>query len=265
MPTPFALTPFTLSAEQRAEFDARGVLRLPGFHDPAAITPMADALWADLGERLGLVRGRPETWHMVRPAQFQGLTHGGAFDALGSPKTRALADDLLGAGEWETPRRWGQPLVTFPSATCDLSGPVWHFDLPGNDWRVGLPGLRLFTFLEPVGPGGGGTLVVAGAHRLALDIARASGPIPSATMRKKLKAAHPWFARMVEAPMAAVPDYLGVPAQVGGVEVMVEAMTGAPGDLIVMHPLMPHGISHNGSDRARMMVVSTVWRKGKAR
>ena len=112
-------------------------------------------------------------------------------------------------------------------------------------------------------PGGGGTLVVAGAHRLALDIARAGGPIPSAVMRKKLKAAHPWFARMVAAPMDAVPDYLGVPAQVGGVEVVVEQMTGVPGDLIVMHPLTPHGVSHNGSDRVRMMVVSTVWRKGK--
>ena len=254
---------FILNAEQRAEFDARGVLRLPGFNDPAAIAPMADVLWADLGERLGLMRGRPDTWTIVRPAQFQALTHGATFDALGSPKVRALADDLLGAGAWETPRRWGQPLVTFPSATSDIPGPVWHFDLPGNDYRVGLPGLRLFTFLEPVAPGGGGTLVVAGAHRLALDIARVGGPIPSAVMRKKLKASHPWFARMVEAPMDAVPGYIGVPAAVGGVEVVVEQMSGAPGDLVVMHPLMLHGVSHNASDRPRMMAVSTIWRKAK--
>ena len=252
--------PFTLTDQQRAEFDARGVLRLPGFHDPEAIAPMADALWADLDERLGLVRGRPETWTIVRPAQYQGLTHGEVFDALGSPAMRALADELLGEGAWEVPRRWGQPLVTFPSPRPDQPRPVWHFDLPGNDYRVGLPGLRLFSFLEPVAAGGGGTLVVAGAHRLALDIARVGGPIPSATMRKKLKAAHPWFARMVEAPTDAVPDYLGVAAEVGGVEVVVEEMTGAPGDLIVMHPLMLHGVSHNRSDRVRMMVVSTVWR-----
>jgi hypothetical protein len=256
--------PFTLSPEQRAEFEARGVLRLPGFYDPATIAPMADALWADLEARLGLVRGRPETWTIVRPAQFQGLTHGATFDALGSPALHALADDLLGAGAWDVPRRWGQPLVTFPSARSDPPGPVWHFDLPGDDYRVGLPGLRLFGFLEPVAPGGGGTLVVAGAHRLALEIARNGGPIPSATMRKKLKAAHPWFARMVEAPMDAVPDYVGVPAEVGGVQVVVEEMTGSPGDLVVMHPLMLHGVAHNGSDRARMMVVSTIWRKARS-
>ena len=98
-------TAFALTDRQRAEFEARGVLRLPGFHDPAVIAPMADALWADLGERLGLVRGRPETWTVARPAQFQGLTHGGTFDALGSSAIRALADDLLGGGAWEEPRR----------------------------------------------------------------------------------------------------------------------------------------------------------------
>ena len=255
---------FTLTDDQRAAFAARGVLRLPGFHPAETVAPMADAVWADMAARLGLVRDRPQTWTVVRPAQFQQVTGGGVFDALGSPALRALADALLGEGGWEAPRHWGQPLVTFPSARPDMPRPMWHFDLPGSDYRVGLPGLRLFTFLEPVTPGSGGTLVVAGSHRLALDIARKGGPIPSALMRKKLKAAHPWFDEVVEMSMDGVRGRLGAPVVIDGVPVAVEEMTGEPGDMIVMHPLMLHGLAHNGSDRVRMMAASTVWRRAKS-
>ena len=254
-------TRFTLTAEQRADFDARGFLRLRGFYPPEIIAPMANAVWADLAERLGLIRGRPETWTTVRPAQFQRLTHGDILNPLGSADLRRLAAALLGEGAWTEPRQWGQPLVTFPSARPDQPRPVWHFDVPGNAWRPPLPGLRFFTFLEPTGPGGGGTLYVAGAHRLALEVARTSGPLPSAVLRRKLAAAHPWVADLIAAPTEAMVGRVGETATVGAVPVAIEEMTGDPGDLILMHPLMLHGVAHNRSDRVRMMVAGDVWRR----
>ncbi|MFN9032995.1 MAG: hypothetical protein ACK5WU_04545, partial [Alphaproteobacteria bacterium] len=41
----------------------------------------------------------------------------------------------------------------------------WHTDLP-RDEAPDCPGVQAFTFLSPVAPGAGGTLVAAGSHRL---------------------------------------------------------------------------------------------------
>jgi hypothetical protein len=104
-----------LTREQLDEFDDRGVVRLPGFYPKADLDLMADRLWADLEERFGMRRGQPESWTVVFPAQFKALKRSGAFGALGSPKLIALADALLGAGNWDRPAFWGAPLVTIPT------------------------------------------------------------------------------------------------------------------------------------------------------
>jgi hypothetical protein len=98
-------TTFTLTPEQRETFDRVGALRLPGFYPAADIAGMTDRLWSDLERRFDIVRDRPETWTVVRPAQFQAVERAGAFAALGSQPLFDLADALLGAGAWDKPRR----------------------------------------------------------------------------------------------------------------------------------------------------------------
>lgn len=254
---------FTLSAAQRETLDRVGVLRLPGFFPAAEMAAMADALWADLERRFGIVRNRPETWTKLRPGQFQAVERAGAFSGLGSKAMLSLADSLLGAGAWEPPKRWGQPLVTFPAKVWDLQRVMWHLDYPATADRPGpLPALKLFTFLEPVAPHGGGTLYVAGSHRLAMETARARDrPIASSKVRQRLEADHAWFARLWAVPGDEVRALIGVDAQVRGVEVRVEEMTGDPGDLVVMHPAMLHGLAHNALDRPRMMLTQALMRK----
>lgn len=262
MPRTSSPKTFALTREQRETFDRVGVLRLPDFYSAADIAAMADSLWADLQSRFGIVRGRPWTWTKLRPTGFQAVERAGAFAALGSPELLALMDDLLGAGAWERPRRWGQPLVTFPSPAWDLPRVMWHLDYSGADHRAQLTALKLFTFLEPLRPHGGGTLYVAGSHRLVMEMAAGERrPIPSAAVRERLKADHSWFARLWAAKGdAGVRALIGAPAQAGGVTVQVEEMTGAPGDLILMHPTTLHGLSHNALDRPRMMLTQGVAR-----
>lgn len=252
MPDTFALTP-----AQREVFDRAGVLRLPAFFPVADIEVMADRLWADLGRRFGIVRDRPETWTKVRPGQFQALERSGAFDRLESPTMMDLADALLGAGAWERPGRWGQPLVTFPSATCDLPRAMWHLDYPVVDDKVvGLSALKAFTFLEPVLPRGGGTLYVSGSHHLAMEAARVVGlPAPSAKIRERLRADHAWFAQLWAAQGDKVGGLVGAETHVRDLRLRVEEMTGDPGDLVIMHPALLHGLSHNALDRPRMMLA----------
>jgi hypothetical protein len=257
MPTSSILTP-----AQQEDFDRIGVLRLPGLLPIADVAAMAHALWADLASRYAIVRDDPATWITVRPAQFQALKRSCAFAALGSPRVRALADSLLGAGAWEAPRRWGQPLVTFPSPAWNLPRVMWHLDYPVGDKGERLTAVKLFAFLEPVLPHGGGTLVVAGSHKVATALSRGAGrPARSADMRERLKAEHPWFARLWATPGDEVRALLGVPSDVGGVTVEVQEMTGAPGDLVLMHPAMLHGLAHNALERPRMMLTQGLERR----
>ncbi len=254
---------FTLTALQRVAFDARGIVSLPQFFRRADIASMRDALWADLERRHGILRNKPDTWSVIRPAHFQKLVRSGAFDRLGTPALFGLADALLGADSWSVPRHWGLPLVTMPSPQPDLPGVMWHFDVPGGDYRAQLPALRAFTFLEPVAADGGGTLFIAGSHRLAMEIAAREGTLPSAKLRARLKATHPWFAELfAKSSDGEIRPRMNERATISGVDVEVGQLTGEPGDAILMHPLMLHGLAHNASKTPRAMATITVWRKG---
>ena len=259
------LVPFDLTREQLDEFERQGLMRLPGFYPKADIDLMADRVWADLEKRYGVRRDRPESWTVASPAHFQALKRSGAFSALGSPKLFDLADALLGAGGWDKPARWGGPLVTFPTPAPGLTRPPWHLDIGGIQRLSPLPVLRAFTFLEPAAPHGGGTLYVAGSHRLAMDIERAhGGPVRSAQVRDRLKAEHQWFAALLATPTADLRALINIEARAGAHPVRLEEMTGARGDLIVMHPAILHGTAHNGLDRPRMMLTEWIPRRDSA-
>lgn len=254
--------PFRLTGAQRDALDLTGALRLPGFFPAADIEAMAAEVWDDLARRFGMLRGRPDTWTTVRPSQFAALARTGAFAALGSAEMHALADALLGAGAWAPPKRWGLPLVTFPAPAWDMPRVMWHLDYSVTDPAWPLPALKLFVFLEPVAPHGGGTLYVAGSHRVAVAVTRRmSRPTPSAKVRERLEAQHRWFAQLWATPGDEVRSLLGAPAQVGGVEVCVQEMTGDPGDLVIMHPAVLHGLAYNALDRPRMMLTHGLARR----
>jgi hypothetical protein len=259
---------FRLTRDHRAEFDRAGVLRLPGFFDPATIAPMADALWADLSRRHGIEQNRPGTWTLQRPGQYQALERTGVFDPVGA-RLEALVDAFLGAGQWDRPRHWGQPLVTFPTAEWEVPHATWHIDLPATHRQAplpqGLPGVRVFTFLEPVRPRGGGTPFVAGSHKVVLDRAGAAPPgerLKSADLRAILQREEPWFAALF-APGGEdrMRRFMVEGGVARGFPVRVEEMTGEPGDLIVMHPAMLHTVADNALDRPRMMLVQALYRR----
>lgn len=253
---------FRLTPEQIGQFKDRGVLRLPRFYPRADIDAMADRLWADLQKRYGMRRDRPESWTVANPAQFQPLKRSGAFRALASPGLSDLADALLGAGGWNGPAHWGSPLVTFPTPAPGLSRPPWHLDVGGAERLDPLPILRVFTFLEPARPRGGGTLYVAGSHRLAMEVERSCGqPVRSAQVCDRLQAEHSWFASLLATPTAELRPLIGVEARVGPCSVRLEEMTGDPGDLVIMHPAVLHAPAHNGLDRPRMMLTEWIPRR----
>lgn len=248
---------FTLTTDQRAQFERTGLLRLPGFFPRSIFAPMADAVWAELGARFGILRDDAATWTVTRPFQLGPLVARGAFEALGTPELGDLADELMGAGRWERPPRWGGTvLVTFPEPAFPYPRVGWHFDLPGPGRPWPLPVLRLFSFLEPVAPGGGGTLCLAGSARLAARLA--PGAVSSKRLRKRVSAGYPALAALCEAPADRLAALVGVRHVIDGVEVVVDEMSGEPGDAVIMHPLTLHAGVQNRRERPRMMLAQSI-------
>jgi hypothetical protein len=254
---------FTLTNDQRAAFERTGLLSLPGLYPRAEAERMADALWADLGGRFDVRRDDPTTWTVIRPMHFQAVVGAGAFAALDTPALAALSDQILGPDRWERPHHWGGPLVTFPAAELGDGRAGWHFDLPGPGRPWPFPVLRLFVFLEPSGPGGGGTLCIAGSAALAARVA--PSPVPSKKLRQKVNARYPEIAALYRITAHEVVAMAGRPFAVDGVDLEVVQLTGEPGDAWIMHPLTLHGGSANTADGPRMMLAESILAKPRAR
>lgn len=249
-----------LTPEQAQTYAAEGVVRLPGAVPLKDVEAMRSALWRRLESRHGLWRDKPATWTIPHPAQL--TAHNSDLAALGSARVRAVVDQLLGAGRWKEPERWGLPLVTLPGhcARWDVPRRGWHLDVAATPEPPQV--VRLFLVLAHSDPGGGGTGYIAGSHRVLRQLAAREGQaLNSGAARKLLTAREPWYAalesrRKDEDRMAR---FMSDGGEVDGVPVRVCEMLGEPGDVILMDPLMLHATMPNARDTPRMMLTEWVY------
>jgi hypothetical protein len=235
-----------LSPRDHEQFQRTGLLRLPGAVPAADVAAMRDRFWDFLGTRFGMLPDRPDTWEPGTPRHLQALRRSGAFAAMATPPVRAALDDLLGPGAWAPPKVWGLPLVTFPGAQWRVPSSGWHVDSYGAEHD--LPGVTVFAFLAEVARRGGGTAVLAGSHRLVNRHIAGTGSARPADVKAALSAAHPWLTRPdPERPLVA-----------GDVTVTLEELTGAPGDVMLMHSRTLHAAAPNALGTPRMMLVEIV-------
>jgi len=257
-----------LTPEQRAQFDRVGIVRLPGAIARSDAEQMCDRVWDALRMRYGIRRDAPDTWGARRIAGFHDLPKSVAFEQIGSPAVCAALDDLLGCGNWQRPERWGSLLVTFPDSRdrWDVPHQSWHLDFPAPRSPEQLFAVRIFTCLAKLAPGGGGTLFVAGSHRLVQDAVRKAGVdrLRSADARKALIRTCPWVKALCsfDETVDRVQQFMNRGVTAGEVEVRVVEMTGEPGDCLLAHPLMLHAGAKNCSPLPRLVLSSTVCRAG---
>jgi ectoine hydroxylase-related dioxygenase (phytanoyl-CoA dioxygenase family) len=253
-----------LSSAQRDEFDLRGILRLPATIPPAEVTAMRQRVWEHLLDTHAIHPDRPETWTVHMPAQFQKLTGTGAFDAMATDQLCAVINDLLGTGRWRRPAHWGRPLVTFPrpGTAWDVPTDGWHLDSQDVDE---LTMVVVFAHLAPVPPQGGGTLVMAGSHRLTTPAGPQADNVPvrSGEVKAYLRTLHPWLRDLwnTGGDTDRIHRYLAAGAVVNGVHVRVEELTGEPGDAIIMHPRLLHVMAPNSRQTPRMMLLQFLRRR----
>jgi len=257
-----------LTSEQREEFDRTGVVRLPGAIARRDAERMCDRVWDALRRRYGIRRDAPETWEARRIAGTHDLPKSEAFGQIGSAAVCAAVDELLGRGNWQLPERWGSLLVTFGDSRdrWDVPHQSWHLDFPASRSMPEPFAVRLFTCLARLAPGGGGTLFVAGSHRLVQDLVRkeTADRLHSADARKALIRTCPWVEALCsfDESVDRVQQFMNRGVTVGEVEVRVVEMTGEAGDCLLTHPMILHAGAKNCSPVPRMVLSSTLYRAG---
>lgn len=257
-----------ITDDQFLEFERTGLLRLPGGVDADSAAGMVDRIWDHLRDEHAVVRDRPDSWTVVTPRGLRPVTAAREFRALGSPTLRAAADDLLGAGRWTPPRRWGRLLITFPDSsvrTWVLPHDVWHNDfMPVHD-QSEPRAVQLFVILSDLAPGGGGTLVLTGSHRLIRRYLDRSDAGPHPRRLRELLGADPWLRDLWrpsgdQSPEDRTRRFMIDGGTVGDVPLRVVELTGRAGDVYLMHCDTFHCAAPNVNDSPRMMATGLLAR-----
>jgi hypothetical protein len=250
--------PSILSPEQLDEFHHRGVLRLDGLLSPDRVSAAREVvlrrlarhgLWQDGGWRLGPRLQWPD--HGLKTSKVIGNKHPELEALIADPTLRALVDGLIDGRPLDR-TAYARPMVlcTLPNAEVWRLPGGWHADCPrlasGRS-----PGVQVFTFLEPVGPRGGGTLVIAGSHRLMNE----GRHIRPRDFPRHL-GGEAFFRDLFSPGITGAQDCEVLPSgAVDGVPLEVLELSGEPGDVWLTDLRLLHTGAPNAADHPRLMVT----------
>jgi hypothetical protein len=243
----------------RARFLEVGLVKVERAFDPDDAARMRGVFWREAARRAGAVEADPSTWPQGPLWRLRSSKHHHAFGALATPALGAALDELLGAGTWSWPSSWGQVLATFPSAhRWRLPSSLWHLDHPFGERVDPLPAVHVFACFGPVVSHGGATAVVAGSHHL---VARFVAERPrmatcaTADARRAFHAWHPWL-RALSDDRDVTPDRwerFSAATDLDGASIRVVELTGEPGDVWLMHPMLLHHTTTNAAGYPRLV------------
>ena len=248
-----------LTPEQRTEFDRAGVLRLEGLLSAEGVRRAREAVLRPLA-RLGLWRDgawrldaapRP-TWPAagLKTGQAIGNKHPELAALTAEPAVAAVVDTLLDGRPFDrTIQKRPQVLFTLPNADQWFVPNGWHADYPRLASGQG-GGVQLFAFLDVVAPGGGGTVVVAGSHRLLNQ-----GRDLRMQDLKRLLCREPYFRRLYADTQDDRSALMNAVGEVEGVALKLVELTGAPGDAYFVDLRVLHAGAPNAAARPRMMLT----------
>jgi len=227
---------------------------------------MTSLVWDNLERRYPVRRNQPNTWTVQRVNGLHALDKSASFDEIGSASVSQMLDDVPGSGNWQRPARLGYLLIAFPEPRGQWDVPFagWHLDFPASDSLEGLFLVRPFTCLQHLPHRGGATLAVAGSHLLVEDLIRkhADRQMHSADVRKALIRSYSWMKALCSRGERAdrIERFMDLTGHVGGAQLRVVEMTGEPGDVFLVHPLILHTASRNCANVPRMVLSSFVYR-----
>ena len=246
-----------ITQAQKTLFEKRGLILLESFLPGEKVTSAREVLLGAL-ERKGI--WQDGDWQLEDLPQST-ATDAGAKLTKDSKRSKVfqelMTQELVDTIEELSGCQPVQPLAdhpgvlfTLPNASrWSVPGTIWHLDIPRlPSGRP--PGIQMFTFLNTVNPGGGGTLVVTGSHRLLND----RGFIRSRQLKRHLKR-EPYFRDLMSKNLPDRHRFVEQPGRVGDVELQVVELHGGPGDVYLMDMRILHTLAPNASCVPRMMLT----------
>ncbi|HYK65921.1 MAG TPA: phytanoyl-CoA dioxygenase family protein [Patescibacteria group bacterium] len=255
-----------LTAHQREEFDRSGIVRLPGAVAPERVKEMLDCVWDAVERRAEVRRDDPTTWKAQRMIGLQDLPKSVNFEHIASPAVCEALDAIFETRNWERPAQRLSMLVAFPesSGPWDVPHQNWHLDFPIVRGLEGNFAARIFVVLQKLNHAGGGTLFIAGSHRLLprLVATKTAERTRSADARKVLMRNSPWAKALFspDGKTDRVRRFVNTSTTIDGQEVGVVEMTGEPGDAFLTHAALLHSTSTNCSSEPRIVLSGSVYR-----
>ena len=253
--------------EIRTTLTDRGVIRLDGAFSTDSAAGMKASVWSYVESKTGIGRNDRATWPTSSPPiGWRGLDREPMLDAIaGSPMVHGALGAIFGVGGWKPPRRGARILFTLPSeGPWTTVNEGWHMDrgFERPTWPVFA--VTLFAFVGEVGPRGGGTLLLAGSHRV-IERYRSGFEKPPAAGKQgwlTFMRANPPLDELLRGAtkpeLHSGPDVVGKCLDVDGIPVEVVELTGSPGDVVITHMHVFHSASANTSETPRLMLRKAV-------
>jgi hypothetical protein len=254
------LTTLTASDIQRFERDGYVVVRQA--FPPADALAMERRWWSELEDAHDIRRDDRSSWRQI-PGDLKAAKRDPIQASILTGPVRGVFDDLLGPAAWSPPRDWGRAIVTFPEpGAWEVPTRLWHWD---NlcDLHIDQPrALFVVSFIGPVAPRSGGTLILSGSPRLLIQQERR---IPAsqrggsgASLWERFHRSHPWLMALTglaPSPADRTAAFMDGETIVEGVPLRVVELTGGPGDMVFCHPVMVHCRAQNRGVRPRFMRI----------
>jgi len=246
-----------ISAQQRETFEQKGVIRLERLLPQDKIAAARDVVVRAL-ESFGAWRDGRWRFDEIDASGIAGqvttrikrIRKAPAFVAVPTDRVEEAVSVLLDGRPFFAGMDRPQLLFTLPTAKhWTVPHSIWHLDVPRLP-DGGTPGVQMFTFLDTVAPGGGGTLLVAGSHRLL----NTGEHIRSKDVKRRLKR-ETYFRDLMSRHVTDRARFLDEPARIGDVELKVVELHGEPGDVYLVDMRMLHTLAPNASQMPRMMLT----------
>ena len=242
-----------LNEDVRRTFQDDGFIMLKDAVPADALGPVRERVFAAM-DRARLDHATAPSGELGRRIKQIRRSVRNLLDAMYTTDVCGAAGELLGSGERErhrpilllTPPR--QTLTGQPVAEWDVPRHMWHTDSP----RVpvgGVPGVIALALLDDLKPGGGGTLVIAGSHRLVNKPGR---HLRSRDFKQALKG-EAFFDTLFRDRSDARLGTLASGDCVHGVNVRLAEVTGHAGDVALVDARVLHAPAPNGRITPRLM------------
>jgi Phytanoyl-CoA dioxygenase (PhyH) len=252
----------TLTPAELRRFERDGYVVVRQAFSPADALAMERRWWRELEDTHGIRPDDRSSWRQIA-GNLKAAKRDPIHTKILTDRVRGVFDDLLGKAAWSRPKDWGITLVTFPEpGAWEVPTRFWHGDNPVELHLDRPTGLFVVSFIGPVAPRSGGTLILSGSARLLIQRERRipadRRPDPAAKPWDRFGRSHPWLRALTgQAPSPAdrIAAFMDRETIVEDVPLRVVELTGEPGDMVFCHPVMVHCAAPNRGTRPRFMRI----------